>query len=137
MRSKKYLAQQFKKATTALLTTFVAISIIGGLFIAFIITTLGVGQGFMGGTLIKELSYPKHKVKLYLYDDSFLDPLTTIKIKHKTWPVMEDLAYIENCQPSELTIWRHDDIVEFTYGDIQVRLFLITRKAQKNYLNKD
>lgn len=133
IRFRNFTRTKQHKENTALLTGLVSIVGVGFLFFAFIITSLGIGQGFMGGKFEKELNYPGYHVKIYLYDDSFLDPLTTIKIKHKFWPVMQDLAFLENCKPSYLTISRQDDFVEFSCGLKVVRLNLKTREVQKIY----
>ena len=133
LRFKNYLQKNLSLAKTAILTSITGIIITLSLAILFIFTSLGIGQGFLGGSVAKELNYPNHKVTLYLYDNSFMEQITTIKMKHKTWPIMEDVSFIEHCHPSQLKIWRHDDIVEFSYLDIYVRINLITRNAKKFY----
>lgn len=133
VRFRNFIRTRQKGIHAVIYTGIVAVLIIGGLFISFIITSLGIGQGFMGGSLAKELDYPSYKVKIYLYDDSFLDPLTTVKIKKKFWPVMENVAFIEHCRPEEVKVWRHNDTVEITHEHIAVKINLQTRKAQKIY----
>jgi len=133
VRFKNFIRSKQKGQNAVIFTGIIAVLIIGGLFISFIITSLGIGQGFMGGSMAKELDYPSYKVKIYLYDDSFLDPLTSIKIKKKFWPVMENLEFIEHCQPEEVKIWRHSDTVEIVHGHIAIKINLLTRKAQKIY----
>jgi len=130
-----YLKQSFEKRTSIIVTTLVAIIITGSLFFSFLFTSLGIGQGFMGGTLAKELDYPTRKVKLYIYNDGFLDPLTTIKMKHKTWPIMEDVAFIENCHPLELKILKNDNTVKISCNNIVVKVDLINGKTKITYLN--
>ncbi len=131
-----YLQNVFDKTRTIILTAVVASIVAIGLLICFIITSLGVGQGFMGGTLYKEINFPEHNVTLFLYDDGFLDPLTTFKIRNKTFPTMKTFFYIENCQPIDLKMWRHKDILEFSSTDIVVKIDLKTREAKKTYINK-
>lgn len=130
-----YLKTSFSKKTSVVATTLIAIFTTGFLFLAFIFTSLGIGQGFMGGTLAKELKYPEYKVKLYLYDDSFLDAMTTLKIKHRFWPTMENLVFIENCHPSELNINKIGDTIKITGGNIIIKVDLADRSAEKTYLS--
>ncbi len=132
-----YLKKGFSKQTSVVATTIIAIFITGCLFFSFIITSLGIGQGFLGGTLAKELKYPNHKVKLYLYDDSFLGAMTTLKIKHKIWPIMEDLAFIENCQPLELQISKVADTVFIDCNNVSVKVDLVKRIAEKTFSSDD
>ena len=129
-----YLKQNFERSTSVLVTTLAAIMVSGGLFFSFIFTSLGIGQGFMGGSLAKELNYPSYKVKLYLYDDSFLDAMTTLKIKHKTLPIMQDLAFIDNCQPLELKIMKSNDTVNISCNNVVIKVDLTNRNAEKTYL---
>ena len=129
-----YLKQNFERSTSVLVSTLTAIMVSGGLFFSFIFTSLGIGQGFMGGSLAKELNYPSYKVKLYLYDDSFLDAMTTLKIKHKTLPIMQDLAFIDNCQPLELKIMKSNDTVNISCNNVVIKVDLTNRNAEKTYL---
>jgi len=132
-----YLKSNSERTTTVLVTTIVAILITGGLLFSFIITSMGIGQGFMGGSLAKELNYPSHKVKLYLYDDSFLDAMTTLKIKHKTLPIMEDLAFVDNCRPLELKISEQNDTINISCNNVLIKVDLVNRTAEKTYLKID
>ncbi|NJO90582.1 MAG: hypothetical protein HC831_17695 [Chloroflexia bacterium] len=135
VRSWNYLKQNFSKKVSTVATVIISIFITVGLFFSFIITSLGIGQGFMGGSLAKELDYPEHKIKLYLYDDSFLDAMTTLKIKHKFLPTMENLAFIDNCQPLELDILKYGDTLKISCNNMMVKVNLVNRTAEKVYLN--
>ncbi len=131
----QYLLNIFNKKKANILTTLVASIVAFGLLISFIITSLSIGQGYMGGKLYKELNYHEYHVRLFLYDDGFLDPLTTVKIKNKTWPVMKNLIYIENCQPSDLKTQIKTNILELSSSDIMVTINLKTREIKKTYIN--
>ncbi len=130
-----YLKQSFSKKVSTIATVIISIFITGSLFFSFIFTSLGIGQGFMGGTFAKELDYPEHKIKLYLYDDSFLDAMTTLKIKHKFWPTMENLAFIDNCHPVELDVLKYGDTLKISCNNVIVKVNLVYRTAEKVYLN--
>ena len=130
-----YLKNSYSRKTSQVATILMATFITGCLFFTFIFTSLEIGQGFMGGTLAKKLDYPEHKVKLYLYDEGFLDVRTTVKIKHKFWPIMEDLAFIDDCSPYELNIYKSGDTVKFSAYHIIVSVDLINKNAEKTFLD--
>jgi len=132
-----YLQNVFDKTRAIILTLISATVATLGLLFSFIFTSLGVGQGYMGGTFYKELYFPQDKVTLYLYDDSFLEPLTTVKIKNKKWPFMKDIFFIENCYPSEIVSFRHNDSLEMSGKDIVVKMNLKTKKVKKINIRKE
>jgi hypothetical protein len=130
-----YLKEGFSKQVSLIATAIISTFIIGGLFFSFVFTSLGIGQGYMGGTLKKELNYPEHKIKLYLYDDSFLDAMTTLKIKNRFWPTMENLAFINNCHPLELDVLKYGDTLKISCNNVMVKVNLVNRTAEKVFFN--
>jgi hypothetical protein len=137
VRLRNYLQNVFDKTRTFILTAVVGAIVIFGLLFSFLFTSLGIGQGFMGGNFYKELNYPEYDISLYIYDDGFLDPLTTIKIKNKTLPIMNDLFFIENCQPAELNTSKHSDTLELSGQNIIVKVNLRTRDIKKSYMQRN
>lgn len=131
-----YLKTSYSRKTSLLATSIVTFIVISGLLVAFVVTTLGIGQGFMGGSLAKELKYPEHKIKLFLYDESFLDARTTLKVKHKFWPTMKDLAFIENCHPKELDIIKYGDTLKIVAHNTILKVNLVNRKVEKVVLDQ-
>jgi len=130
-----YLQNIFAKTKANIFTTLVASIVAFALLISFIITSLSIGQGYMGGKLYKELNYHEYHVTLFLYDDGFLDPLTTVKIKNRTWPLMKNYFYIENCEPSEIKTQTKADLLELSSSEIVVTINLKTREIKKTYIN--
>lgn len=135
VRLKAFLSTKMQKGGMIALTSLAIFSISIVLFFSFIITSFSIGQGFLGGSLNKELKYPKHNVTIYFYDDGFLDPLTTIKIDHKIWPIMEDLSYFENRYSSEIDVVNLGNKVKLTSDNIVVEVDLKNRTAVKSYLD--
>jgi hypothetical protein len=115
-------------------TFLTSFAIVVSLIITFILTSLSLNRGGFSQTFVNELDYPNYKVKIYIFDNSFIEPITNIKIKDKTWPVMKKIAFIENYRPNELKTWRNYDTLFFSTERIELRIDLKKRKATKIYL---
>jgi hypothetical protein len=121
---------------TGLLSRLFAFIIISCLIIIFVLVSKNIG-GFNKKNLFKELDFPTQKVKLYLYDYSDKQPMTSVKVKIKDLPFLHNVAYIENQRPGDLKAWRHNDTVFFTGNNIELIYDLKKRKAKKIYLKKE
>jgi len=134
VRLRQYLQNMFDKTRTSVLSTIVMVIFALVLTATFIINSFGIGQGY--GKYYKDLKFHQPRVTIYLYDDSSVNPLTTIKIKDETWPVMENLAFIENCNPSNLVISQKSDTLILSSQDIILKINLKKRNAVKTYVKQ-
>lgn len=132
-RLQVYFSEKYSINKSILYAKIASMTIILCLFISFILTSINIGEGIFKGKFIKEMYFPAHHIRLYIYDYSFSNSLTSIKVKDRTWPVMEKLSFIENSSPFELKIWRHSDTVVFTGKDIKLIYDLRQRKGKKIY----
>jgi hypothetical protein len=136
IRMRNYFEGIYSTNQVLIFTKLFAALIIIGLFISFILTSSNLGQGLFKGYFVEELHYPNYKVKLYLYDDSYIESFTTVKIKNKRLPVMKNVAFIEGYRPTELKISKNKDTVFFTSKDIGLKFNLKSLKVIKVYRRK-
>ncbi|OQX98752.1 MAG: hypothetical protein B6I20_10675 [Bacteroidetes bacterium 4572_117] len=109
-----------KSATTVFLSLI--------LLFSFVATSFGLGQGFMGPKLEKEIKYPDYKATVYIFDAGFIDPATSVKIKKGRLPFMKELVFLGNWIPYQVEETLNDSIVQFSYENDTIGIDLKTGK---------
>lgn len=111
-RTWRYLIKKQTKTTSAVLTSLLGLLITSWLFYTFMIFILFIGGGPFPGKLEKEINYPKYGKTIYIYNSSFLDPETTIKMREGWLPIMKDKKHLNGWESSRIEIEQKDNIVE-------------------------
>lgn len=65
-------------------------------------STIATG-GFFGGVWVQTYRHPQLELTLYVYDHSFLDPLSGLWLKHSFLPLRREPVYL-SCPTQELVI---------------------------------
>lgn len=107
-----YLIKKQTKTTSIALTSLLGLIITGWLFCTFMIFMLVFEGGPFPGKLEREINYPKYGKTVYIYNSSFLDPETTIKMREGWLPIMKDKKHLNGWESSRIEIEQKDNIVE-------------------------
>ena len=92
----------------------------------FVVTTLKLGQGFMGATFQKEFNYPKRQLSVYIYDAGFLGPASSIKVRKGFFPFMKNLKTMDGWIPYGIKAALTNDRVQLVFQSDTLRISLET-----------
>lgn len=88
--------------------------------LTFGFTALFFDLPFWGNVFVKEYCFPDYGKCLYIYDDSFMEPLTSFKAREGKMPWMNYKTRVPLMNPHDLTITQQDSLITVTDG---VRIF--------------
>ena len=124
-RTQKKLSIKQTTKKSWLLTIGLGLIITGWLFYSFLCCSMGFGQGLFGGALEKEIHYPAYGKTLYIYNSSWLDPETTIKMREGWLPIMKDKKHWY-CAPNNIKIEKKGDYIQLKEGQDSIQINLKT-----------
>ncbi len=82
----------------------------------------------MGSNLEREIKYPNHNTNIYIYNASFLDPATSVKIKKGYSPLMKDIKFLANWIPYKVKESHNDKTAILSFGSDTIKISLETGK---------